>query len=344
MRSRHRRRDRSPRESHARLHRSFRGRWSIPARRACRRAGDRESTALPENTADRSGDWSSFNGVGTQMTTVSHSAITPASVVAENPVRSISSTSVSAMSSTCRKPAVQPCHDVITEIQTRAGVAGASRFERQREPHVPETDDHQMSKIVWHDYPPLTIQRRYLVESRLNRPRSDQVVAVAPSYSVVFLRARRKSGGSNRHAVAASEDAGFMDDSDGVHDHPPGRSATATTPPTHRAARCRVRLSRTHTVRTRSNQPIRIATARGSCRNRCPAPGSNVNSAAPWAWASCRASEVGMLSSSSPCITSRGRGAKRRAAALGLKRRNARDQSSIELGNPGVRMAPISRA
>ena len=53
---------------------------------------------------------------------------------------------------------------------------------------------------------------------------------------------------------------------------------------------------------------------------------------------------VGTLSSSSPCITSSGRGAKRRAASVGRKRRNARLQSSIECGKPGERMAPISRA
>ena len=55
----------------------------------------------------------------------------------------------------------------------------------------------------------------------------------------------------------------------------------------------------------------------------------------PWASASWRASEVGTLSSSSPCITSSGRGANRRAASIGRKRRNARLHSSNDVGNAG---------
>ena len=82
----------------------------------------------------------------------------------------------------------------------------------------------------------------------------------------------------------------------------------------------------------------------GSWRSRWPAPGIRRSSAAPWASASWRASTVGTLSSSSPCITSSGRGANRRAASTGRKRRNSRAHSSNDRGKPGVRMAPISRA
>ena len=56
------------------------------------------------------------------------------------------------------------------------------------------------------------------------------------------------------------------------------------------------------------------------------------------------ASLGGTLPSSSPCMTRSERGANRRAAAVGRKRRNALVQSSMLPGNPGVRTAPISRA
>ena len=88
------------------------------------------------------------------------------------------------------------------------------------------------------------------------------------------------------------------------------------------------------TLRTRSSQPSRTAIARGSWRSRWPAPTSRLSSAEPWASASWRASAVGTLSSSSPCITSSGRGAKRRAASIGRNRRNARLHSSTDAGKP----------
>ena len=84
--------------------------------------------------------------------------------------------------------------------------------------------------------------------------------------------------------------------------------------------------------------------ARGSCRRRCPAPGSSRSSALPWYSANWRASTTGTYGSSSPCRTRSGRGASRRAAGRGRKRRNSLAQASNDGGKAGWRMAPSSRA
>ena len=136
-------------------------------------------------------------------------------------------------------------------------------------------------------------------------------------------------------------------------DHQPRRRRDARPPrralsdaPLARLTQLGVRRSatpsrpRSSTVLTRSSQPNSTATARGSWRRRWPAPTKRLSSAEPWAAASWRASVVGTLSSSSPCITSSGRGAKRRAASVGRKRRNARLHSSNDAGKPGVADRP----
>ncbi len=95
---------------------------------------------------------------------------------------------------------------------------------------------------------------------------------------------------------------------------------------------------------TRSSQPIRIAMALGSWRSRWPAPGSNANSATPWACASCLARMWGCSRHRRHAsrATGAGRtGGQRPSAGTGGM---PADQSSIKRGKPGVRIAPISRA
>ena len=67
------------------------------------------------------------------------------------------------------------------------------------------------------------------------------------------------------------------------------------------------------------------------------------SSAVPCASAMARESVSGTSSSSSPCMSRRGRGANRRAASTGRKRRSSRLHSSNCAGNVGDRTAPISR-
>ena len=110
------------------------------------------------------------------------------------------------------------------------------------------------------------------------------------------------------------------------------------SPQTTSAAGC------TWVERIRSSQPSNTATARGSWRNRWPAPSNRLSSASPWALTNWRASDTGTLSSSSPCITNIGRGANRRAEATGRNRRNSRDHSSTDSGKRRSWIAPISRA
>jgi hypothetical protein len=68
------------------------------------------------------------------------------------------------------------------------------------------------------------------------------------------------------------------------------------------------------------------------------------NSAVPCAFARSRASTSGTSSFSSPCNTSNGRGASRRAAAVGLNRESSAAHDSNLGGKSARRIAPSSRA
>ena len=91
---------------------------------------------------------------------------------------------------------------------------------------------------------------------------------------------------------------------------------------------------------SRSSQPSRTATARGSCRRRWPAPFMIRSSAPPWASTRTRASNTGTRSSSLPCTIRSGRGARRPAHATARRSLSSRVHSSKSGGKRRLRDHP----